>query len=37
MMADQDDGVLPEGYVNEPVVDFSLAAEISGVDKKLHR
>ncbi|KAH7718053.1 hypothetical protein AAVH_14464 [Aphelenchoides avenae] len=37
MRADQDDGILPEGYVNETVLDFSLAADISGVDKKLHR
>lgn len=37
MLADPDGGVLPEGYVDEPVLDFSLAAEISGVDNKLHR
>ncbi|KAH7712505.1 hypothetical protein AAVH_20160 [Aphelenchoides avenae] len=37
MTADQDDGILPEGYSADTVPDFSLAAEISGVDKKLHR
>ncbi|KAH7670029.1 hypothetical protein AAVH_42749, partial [Aphelenchoides avenae] len=37
MTADPDDGILPEGYTVDSVLDFSLAAEISGVDKKMHR